>query len=191
MYVVGVDPGTRIVGYGIVDMSRGKLTLVTCGVIDVRKKTNLPERLCKVFKKLTQILEKYKPDCVVVEKTFFAKNPDSAIKMGAGRGVALLAAALQNIPVSEYSATMIKKSVTGTGSAHKSQVQNMVKVILGLKNVLKSTDVSDALSCAICHCHRIGLLKSEEDSHSNIQCKAKLKSWRQAEQFVRGKGWIK
>jgi crossover junction endodeoxyribonuclease RuvC len=91
----------------------------------------------------------------VVEKIFFAKSADSAIKIGEGRGVAILAAALHKIPVTDYSATVIKKSVTGTGGAHKSQVQNMVKVILGLKSLPQPLDAADALACAICHCHRI------------------------------------
>lgn len=155
MRVIGIDPGTRVVGYGVVEISGNALKALGWGAIDVRNKKTLPERLAELFKGLSAVLKKYKPDCAAVEKAFFAKSADSAIKIGEGRGVAILVAALQNIPVSDYSATLIKKSVTGTGGAHKSQVQNMVKVILGLKSLPQPLDAADALACAICHCHRI------------------------------------
>lgn len=158
MRVIGIDPGTRVIGYGVIETSGSTLKALGWGAIDVRKKT-LPERLSELFKSLTAVLKKYKPHCAAVEKAFFAKSADSVIKIGEGRGVAILAAALQNIPVSDYSATMIKKSVTGTGAAHKSQVQNMVKVILGLDSLPQPLDASDALACAICHCHRIENVK--------------------------------
>jgi crossover junction endodeoxyribonuclease RuvC len=155
MRIIGIDPGTRIIGYGVVEFSGEALKCVAWGAIDVRGKKTLPERLSKLFVHLSSVLKKYKPDCAVVEKIFFARSADSAIKTGEGRGVAILAAALQKIPVADYSATAIKKAVTGTGSAHKSQVQNMVKVILGLKSLPHPPDAADALACAICHCHRI------------------------------------
>jgi crossover junction endodeoxyribonuclease RuvC len=155
MRIIGIDPGTRVIGYGVVETSGSGLKALGWGAIDVRGKKSLPERLAELFKHLSRVLSKYKPDCAVVEKIFFAKSADSAIKIGEGRGVAILAAALHKIPVTDYSATVIKKSVTGTGGAHKSQVQNMVKVILGLKSLPQPLDAADALACAICHCHRI------------------------------------
>lgn len=157
MRVMGIDPGTRVVGYGVVDFKGGELAHVSHGAFDVTKGDSYPDRLRRIYEGLTEALRKYQPDVCVVEETFYAKNPKSAIKIGEGRGVALLAAALAGMEVVSYSATKVKKSVTGTGSAHKSQVQKMVKLQLGLNKLPEPADASDALACAICHCHRLCL----------------------------------
>lgn len=153
--IMGIDPGTRVVGYGVVDLGGGDLKHVAHGAFDVRKETAYPQRLRGIFEGLREAIAKYKPDVCVVEEIFYARSAKSAIKTGEGRGVALLAAAVSGVPIVEYAATKIKKSVTGTGSAHKSQVQKMVKLQLGLKSLPSPADASDALACAICHCHRL------------------------------------
>jgi crossover junction endodeoxyribonuclease RuvC len=152
---MGIDPGTRVVGYGVVDFNGNDLVHVAHGAFDVRKSDDYPQRLRQIFEGLTEAVKAYKPEVCVVEEIFYAKSAKSAIKTGEGRGVALLAAAVNGVQVVEYAATKIKKSVTGSGGAHKSQVQKMVKLQLGLKELPKPADASDALACAICHCHRL------------------------------------
>ena len=153
--IMGVDPGTRVVGYGVVDLEGSELAHVAHGAFDVRAGPSYPERLRQIFEGLSKVLKEYRPDVCVVEEIFYARSARSAIKTGEGRGVALLAAAVNSVPVVEYAATKIKKSVTGTGSAHKSQVQKMVRLQLGLKSTPTPADAADALACAICHCHRL------------------------------------
>ena len=155
MRIMGIDPGTRVVGYGVVDLKGNDLKHVAHGAFDVRRSSSFPARLKQIYEGLVEAIKAYKPDVCVVEEIFYAKSAKSAIKTGEGRGVALLAAAVCGVPVEEYAATKIKKSVTGTGSAHKSQVQKMVRIQLGLKAVPEPADASDALACAICHCHRL------------------------------------
>ncbi|MBM4083419.1 MAG: crossover junction endodeoxyribonuclease RuvC, partial [Planctomycetes bacterium] len=115
---------------------------------------SFPERLRQIFDGLTQVVRKHRPDCVAVEEIFYGKSVKSAIRTGEGRGVALLCAALAKLPVSEYAATVVKKAVVGVGSAHKQQVQEMVRVLLGLRGIPEPEDAADALAIAICHCHR-------------------------------------
>ena len=155
MRIMGIDPGTRVVGFGVVDLKGNDLTHIAHGAFDVRKSGTFPERLKKIYEGLVEAVKAYKPDVCVVEEIFYAKSAKSAIKTGEGRGVALLASAVCGVPVAEYAATKIKKSVTGTGGAHKSQVQKMVKLQLNLKAVPEPADAADALACAICHCHRL------------------------------------
>jgi crossover junction endodeoxyribonuclease RuvC len=153
--VMGIDPGTRVVGYGVVDLQGGDLRHVAHGAFDVRKGESYAGRLLEIYEGLREAISKYKPDVCVVEEIFYARSAKSAIKTGEGRGVALLAVAAAGVEAVEYAATKIKKSVTGTGGAHKSQVQKMVRLQLGLKAAPEPEDASDALACAICHCHRL------------------------------------
>jgi crossover junction endodeoxyribonuclease RuvC len=153
--IIGIDPGTRVVGYGVVDLKGGDLVHVAHGAFDVRKSDTYPQQLRRIYEGLAEAIKAYKPDVCVVEQIFHAKSAGSAIKTGEGRGVALLAAAVNDVPVVEYAATSIKKSVTGAGGAHKTQVQKMVRLQLGLREVPKPADASDALACAICHCHQL------------------------------------
>lgn len=152
--IMGIDPGTRVVGYGVVELDRNDLKHIAHGAFDV-KKAAYPNRLKDIFEGLTEAIEKYKPDVCVVEEIFFARSAKSAIKTGEGRGVALLSAVAKRVPVVEYAATKIKKSVTGKGGAHKSQVAKMVRLQLNLKTEPSPPDASDALACAICHAHRL------------------------------------
>lgn len=154
MRVLGIDPGTIVTGYGIVeDIGKG-LSLIDYGTIAGARKEPYPERLKKIYDGLIEVLERCKPDHIALEKVFYGKNVKSAIKIGESRGVAILCAATAERPLYEYSPTVIKKSVVGTGSAQKVQVQEMVKVILNLSKAPEPFDSSDALAIAICHFHR-------------------------------------
>ena len=151
---MGIDSGTRVAGYSIIDYDGSRFRPISYGAIKASAKLTFPERLKKIYDGLTEIIHKHNPTEVATEEVFFGKNIKSAIRIGEGRGVAILCAAQANLPVTEYAATIVKKAVTGTGAASKSQVQEMVKIILGLTEMPKPADASDALAIAICHCHR-------------------------------------
>ena len=154
MRVLGIDPGTRIVGYGVVDQTGNRLTHVTHGTIAPGRNPTIPERLRAIFEGIQGVIDARKPDVVSIEKVFFGKSVTSAMRIGEGRAVALLAAALRDLPVAEYAPAMVKKALVGSGGADKSQVARMVKTLLALDEVPKSEDASDALAIAVCHCHR-------------------------------------
>ena len=158
MRILGIDPGTIVTGYGVVEDSNGSLCLIDYGTITSWKKDPFPGRLKKIYDGLSEVIKKHKPGHVAVEKVFYGKNVKAAIKIGEGRGVAILCAAAAGVPVAEYSPTVIKKSVTGSGGAQKAQVQEMVRVILNLSECPEPLDASDALAIAICHCHRRKLM---------------------------------
>ena len=157
MRILGIDIGTRIAGYCVIEIINGKLNPLTYGVIKTSNNLSFPERLKKIYEGLIDIINEYKPDDVAMEEIFYGKNIKTAIKIGEGRGIAILSAAMANLHVSEYAATIVKKSVTGTGAATKMQVQAMVKNILGLSEIPKPADAADAIAIAICHCHRYKL----------------------------------
>jgi crossover junction endodeoxyribonuclease RuvC len=154
MRVLGIDPGTIITGFGVVEETRGRLALIDYGVIKCGRNDLFPDRLKRIYEGLCLVFEKHKPNHAAVEKVFYGKSVKAAIKIGEGRGVAILCAALAGVPLSEYSPTVIKKSVVGVGNAQKTQVQEMVKAILQLSKLPEPLDSSDALAIAICHCHR-------------------------------------
>ncbi len=156
MKILGVDPGTRIVGYGVVHKAGNRLTHVTHGTVAPGRNPTIPERLRAIFEGLLEVIDAHEPDVVSVEKVFYGKSVTSAMRIGEGRAVVLLAAALRDLPVAEYAPAVVKKALVGSGSADKSQVARMVKALLSLDEVPKSEDASDALAIAICHCHRAG-----------------------------------
>ncbi len=153
MRIVGVDPGTHKVGYAVVDASAKGLRVVDCGVIRAGKK-DLSKRLKDIYDGILDVISLHEPDCIAVEECFYAKNVQTTVKIGEGRGVILLAAAVCQVEVAEYSPAEVKKSVVGNGQAHKSQVQRMVQLLLGLPAPPEPDDVADALAIAICHSHR-------------------------------------
>ncbi len=153
MRVMGIDPGTRVCGYAVIDLEAGDMKAVDYGVVRSRGRV-LPERLKKIHEGLTAVIERWKPDVVAVEGIFGGINPRTALKIGEGRGVVLLAVAAAGIEVAEHSPATVKKAVVGSGRADKSQVQQMVRVILGLAELPEPEDAADALAIAICHCHR-------------------------------------
>lgn len=148
--IMGIDPGSRFTGYGLVEKKRAGLSMITAGRISVKAKAPLSERLLGIYEGLREITDKYSPDAAAVEDIFYAKNIKSAIRLGHVRGVALMAAAAAGLPVFEYPATSIKMAVVGYGRADKSQVGLMVGKILNVKEALEE-DASDALAAAICH----------------------------------------
>mgnify|MGYP000901127381 CR=1 FL=1 len=159
MKVLGIDPGTRIVGYAVVEEKGSRLIAHVYGAISTGSKDALPLRLKSIYDRLTEIIHSFHPDAVAIEKVFYGKNIQSAIRIGEGRGVAFLAASNAGLPVHEYDATKIKKSVVGSGGAHKVQIQTMVKAILGLPRTPEPFDAADALAIAICHHHLAKSLK--------------------------------
>ena len=154
MRVLGIDPGTMVTGYGVVDDINGKLSHVTHGTIEGRRKDSFPDRLKLIFDGLNKVIEEYKPDSIALEEVFYGKSVKSAIKIGEARGIAILCTASANIPMAEYAPTVVKRAVVGSGNAQKVQVSEMVKVILTLSEAPEKFDASDALALAICHCHR-------------------------------------
>lgn len=151
MRIIGIDPGTGILGFGVVDTAHGKSKLVTAGVITTPPHTPLDERLEEIFDGLTEIIAETKPDAMSVEKLFFAKNVTTAISVASARGVAILTGRKGGLPIAEYTPMQIKQSLTGYGKADKKQVQEMVRIQLGLKEIPKPDDAADALAAAITH----------------------------------------
>lgn len=152
MLVLGIDPGTAITGYGIVkEFPDGKLQSIVHGVIKTPSKMPMPNRLDILFEELTEIIQEYQPDSCAVEKIFFSKNVKTAISVGQGRGVVLLALAKGNMAVGEYTPNEIKQAITGYGNADKRQMQEMVKTLLNLDKIPKPDDAADALGVAVCH----------------------------------------
>ena len=156
MLVIGVDPGTAITGYGIVkEDEAGELSAIDYGVIQTPSTMPMPERLVQIYRQLKEITLLHRPTSAAVEKLFFQKNVKTAITVGQGRGVAILALAETEIAVAEYTPLQIKQSVVGYGGADKTQVQQMVKAILNLEEIPRPDDAADALAVAICHIHSV------------------------------------
>jgi crossover junction endodeoxyribonuclease RuvC len=156
MRVLGIDPGSRITGYGIIESVGNRLVHVDNGAIfsDVKKVFSL--RLYTIYRELTAVIERYRPEAVAVENIFFAKNVQSALKLGQARGAAIVAGVNAGLPVYEYSALQVKQAVVGHGKSAKVQVQQMLKVLLNLPEIAQE-DASDALAVAVCHAHSYGM----------------------------------
>jgi len=156
MRVIGIDPGTICCGYGIVEskgMSRHAPAYITSGEVRMNQKDSLPERLKILHDSLKAVIDEHKPAQLCIEKIFYHKSIRSALALGSTRGVALLLAAQNGIPVFEYNSTALKMALTGYGRAEKRQVQQMVKLLLGLHSMKLSEDSTDALALCICHIH--------------------------------------
>ncbi len=154
MLVLGIDPGTATTGFGLVRQAKdGSLTPVEYGAILTPKDLPMPDRLVLLYEKMQEIIHLHRPDSSAVEMLFFQRNVKTAISVGQGRGVVLLALAQAGIPIGEYTPNEIKQAVTGYGSADKRQMQEMVKLLLTLKERPRPDDAADALAVAICHLH--------------------------------------
>ncbi|MFZ5965751.1 MAG: crossover junction endodeoxyribonuclease RuvC [Bacillota bacterium] len=153
MRIIGIDPGIAIVGYGVIEYTGNHFTVLDYGAVMTDAKESLPNRLMKLYDGLDVLLERYQPDAVAVEELFFNKNVKTALTVGHGRGVAILAAVKKNINIYEYTPLQVKQGVVGYGRADKKQMQLMVKTLLNLKTIPKPDDAADALAVAICHAH--------------------------------------
>jgi crossover junction endodeoxyribonuclease RuvC len=151
--IFGIDPGSERTGYGCVETDGSRQRVVTSGAIATRAAASFPEKLLAIHTRLAAVLAECEPDCVAIESLFHAANVRSALKLGHARGVAMLAAIEAGLPVVEYTPAEIKRAVVGYGRAEKHQVQQMVKVILGLAAIPSPHDAADALAVAICHIH--------------------------------------
>ena len=149
--ILGIDPGSRKTGFGIIDHSRGRSEYVTSGVIRLPE-NSLPERLGVIYESVSELVELHRPQDLAIEQVFLARSAGSALKLGQARGAAIVACVSRAMQVSEYSARQIKQSVVGTGAADKAQVQHMVRVLLRLA-AEPAEDAADALAAALCHAH--------------------------------------
>ena len=168
MRILGVDPGSGTTGYGLIESDGSDLRVVTYGAIRTPSRRPFHERLLKIYDGLTDLLSRERADAVSVEGVFHAANVQSALKLGHARGIVLLTAAQRGLPVFEYSPLEVKRGIVGYGRAEKSQVQDMVRLLLRLAEVPTPDDAADALAVAICHAHRMRLPSS----------RARRRSWR-------------
>ena len=158
MLILGIDPGSRVTGYGVINAVGSRNEYVASGCIRI-KGDELPDRLNQVFDGVTEVIHQFSPQEMAIEQVFMARNADSALKLGQARGVAIVASTQQSLPVFEYAARAVKQAVVGKGAADKVQVQHMVAQILKLPG-LPQADAADALAIALCHAHtRIGMVK--------------------------------
>ncbi len=149
--ILGIDPGSRITGYGLINTEGSQFSYLASGCIRI-KAEDLPQKLAQIYASLSEIIARYQPDQVAIERVFMAKNADSALKLGQARGSAVVCVANHGLAVSEYSAKEVKLAVTGTGAADKVQVQHMVKSLLKL-SATPQEDAADALAIAMCHAY--------------------------------------
>ena len=149
MRIIGIDPGTGILGFGVIDVNRGKTRLVTAGVITTPAHTPLPERLEEIYDGLTDIIRETNPQVMAIEKLFFNQNVTTAMSVSHARGVAMLTGRQAKLRIEEYTPLQIKQSMTGYGRATKKQIQEMVRLQLGLTEVPNPDDCADALAAAI------------------------------------------
>ena len=172
--ILGIDPGSQITGVGVIKAVGSELSHVYSESIKLPK-GDLSKRLRVIYERLQTVIAQTRPDIVVVEKVFLAKNPQSALTLGHARGAALLAAVINDIELTEYSATEIKKTVVGRGRADKTQVQHMIRVLLHLR-VAPEEDAADALAAAVCHAHHQQMNRAlqQADSSSNAKSRRQI-----------------
>ncbi|WWP02366.1 MAG: crossover junction endodeoxyribonuclease RuvC [Candidatus Dasytiphilus stammeri] len=150
--ILGIDPGSRITGYGLLEQKGQSINYIESGCIHTTHKTSFPLRLHLIYVGISDIITKFKPSILAIEEIFLAKNPNSALKLCQARGAALVSAVNHHLTVFEYTATKVKKTIVGNGRANKNQIQHMVKFLLKL-SVKPTSDAADALAIAITHCY--------------------------------------
>lgn len=178
--ILGLDPGTNIMGYGLLQTKGSKLTLLQFGVINMGKYGAHELKLKKIFERVLAIVDEYHPDEVALEAPFFGKNIQSMLKLGRAQGVAMAAALYREVPITEYAPKKVKQSVTGNGNASKEQVARMLMQIFSLKELPKLLDATDALAVAVCHHYQNGATKSKSKSWEvflNENPKRKISVW--------------
>lgn len=162
--ILGIDPGTNVMGYGVVLIKNSKLTLLQYGVIHLSKYTNHELKLKKIFERIIGIIDDFSPDEVALEAPFYGKNIQSMLKLGRAQGVAMAAALSREIPITEYAPKKVKQSVTGNGNASKEQVAQMLKSLLSFQEDPKLLDATDALAVAVCHYFQGNVKESKSKS---------------------------
>jgi len=158
--ILGIDPGTNIMGYGLILVEGNKYSLLQFGVIHLKKYSGHELKLKKIFERITGLIDEFHPDAVALEAPFYGENIQSMLKLGRAQGVAMAAALAREIPIAEYSPKKVKQSVTGNGNASKEQVAEMLKTLLHIKELPKLLDATDALAVAICHHFHDGRLQT-------------------------------
>jgi crossover junction endodeoxyribonuclease RuvC len=169
MRVLGIDPGSETLGWGVVEGVGMKYAVVDFGVVKASPREAFSKRLAKMFKGVAEVIERFEPDSLSIEEAFYAVNVGVALKLGQVRGVVLLAAEQNGLAIAEYAPRLIKQTVVGYGNAEKHQVQEMVKMLLKLKTVPTPHDAADALAIAICHFHHAGSRDRIERSARQIK----------------------
>ncbi len=177
MIILGVDPGTLVTGYGVIEATNRRFRVLEYDVVKNRSDKKMPLRLKAIYSTLCDVIDRYHPDEFAIETAFYGKNAQSALKIGHARGVSILAAANHEIPTAEYSPREVKKAVVGNGAASKEQVEFMVKKILRLREVPKFYDASDALAVAICHYHRSSVNTTIKQAKNGSRSKRNWKSF--------------
>lgn len=164
--ILGLDPGTTTMGYGIIRIRKNKMEMISTGVIHLHKLENHELKLKKIFEKVSFLVEEYLPDEVAVEAPFFGKNVQSMLKLGRAQGVAMAAVLTKDLPIQEYAPRKIKQAITGNGNASKEQVAKMLQSLLKLKELPKKLDATDGLAAAVCHYFQTGKSYSGKKNYS-------------------------
>lgn len=164
--ILGLDPGTTTMGYGIIRIRKNKMEMISTGVIHLHKLENHELKLKKIFEKVSFLVEEYLPDEVAVEAPFFGKNVQSMLKLGRAQGVAMAAVLTRDLPIQEYAPRKIKQAITGNGNASKEQVAKMLQSLLKLKELPKKLDATDGLAAAVCHYFQTGKPDSGKKNYS-------------------------
>ncbi len=164
--ILGIDPGTTIMGYGLINIINNEPSVITLGIIELKKYNNHYIKLQKIFDRTLQLIDSYHPDEISIEAPFFGKNVQSMLKLGRAQGVAMAAGLYRSIPIFEYAPLKIKLAITGSGSSSKEQVANFLKSILKLKEIPKKLDATDGLAAALCHFYQREI-KTEKANFKN------------------------
>ena len=161
--ILGIDPGTTIMGYGLILVKSKKFEMINMGVLHLSKLASHELKLKRIFERTLQLVDEYKPDELAVEAPFFGKNVQSMLKLGRAQGVAMAASLYRDVPIFEYAPKKIKMSITGNGNASKEQVAGMLKSILNIKEMPKNLDASDGLAAALCHYYQNKTINSSSN----------------------------
>jgi crossover junction endodeoxyribonuclease RuvC len=165
--ILGIDPGTTVMGYGIIHVKGKQVSMINFGVIKLQKLPTHPDKLKRIFDRLDGLIKEFKPDEMAIEAPFFGKNVQSMLKLGRAQGVAIAASLLHNVPFEEYSPRRIKQAITGSGAASKEQVAAMLQTVLKFKEMPQYLDATDGLAVALCHHYSKGIGEHNKSKSSD------------------------
>lgn len=168
--ILGIDPGTTLMGYGVVEITKNNPSIISMGIIDLKKLNDHYIKLAKIYERTIGLIDAYKPDEIAIEAPFFGKNVQSMLKLGRAQGVAIAASISRDIPIFEYAPRKIKMAITGSGAASKEQVARLLQMTLGFKEIPKDLDATDGLAAAMCHFYqnKLPALKKSGNSWSDF-----------------------